>query len=257
MNVKTKKIISNIFYPLFALGILLAIWAVISAVEKKPLVLPQLDIVFLELFSKLSTAQFWTSVGWTLLTTLEAFSLSVIFAFVFAIIGTAFEPFHKVISPICTVLRATPTMAVILLSVLWIDNKDCPLFIGFLIAFPLLYSLFRQAFISVDKDILEMAKVYKISKPQQLQSIYIPSVLPSVLNSMQSAISLTVKVVIAAEVIAYANDTIGFQMIMDKISFEVPSLLAWTLTAIILSFILEMLVGFFKWLAEVKYGYRV
>ncbi|MDD4840082.1 MAG: ABC transporter permease subunit [Clostridia bacterium] len=253
---KNKRVLLNIFYPLLALGIVLTIWTVAAEVKNKPLLLPSVQVVFGRLGEICTGSIFWRSIGSTLLRTVETFLLAFCFAFVFALIGTFWTPLHRVLSPIITALRAAPTMAIILLSTLWLDYNESPLLIGFLIAFPLLYSAIYSAFTGVDKRLLEMAKVYNVSKANQALSIYLPSVLPYILDSTKSVISLTVKVVIAAEVIAQTKLSIGIEMMRSNLVFDIPTLIAWTVVAIILSFLLEILVNGIKKLVGAKYGYQ-
>lgn len=253
---KYKKLL-NFIYPIVALALFLAVWAIFAEIEKKPLVLPQVDEVFSELFGLLDKKNTWQAIGGTLLDALYSFLLSVIFALILSTLGIVFEPFHRLLSPINTILRATPTMAVMLLSVLWLDYDDCPMFIGFLVAFPLFYALFRDNFLSIDKNLLEMAKVFKVSKADQIMNIYLPSILPNMINSMQNTISLIVKVVIASEVMSYVSHTIGFEMLISNNAVEIAKLLAWTIIAILLSFVLEIIFGIIKRLTERKFGKNI
>ncbi len=249
-----KNAIKNLIYPLISLLLFLSVWAIISKIENKPLAMPQVDVVFNEFFHLLGLKTTWVAISGTLLNTILSFGLSMIVAFVLSVITTFFSPLHKILSPIITILRSAPTMAVILLSTLWLDNDATPVFIGFLIAFPLLYSSFRLALCSVDEKTLEMAKVFNVQKIDVLRLIYLPSVASNFISSMQSVISLTVKVVIASEVIAYASKTIGFEMIKAKIDIETATLLAYTLLAILLSFILEGIFAIINKLVRRKYG---
>lgn len=253
---KSKSLILNIIYPLLALAIVLTVWAVAAEVADKPLLLPSIEVVFGKLGNLLAQSIFWQSVGTTLLRSLETFLLAFVFAVVLATLGTFWSPLHRVLSPIITVLRAAPTMAVILLSTLWLEYDESPILIGFLIAFPLLYSAVYSALQSVDKRLLEMAEVYKVSSFNKVRSIYLPSVLPAVLDSLKSTISLTLKVVIAAEVIAQTKSSIGIEMMKSNLVFDIDVLIAWTITAIVLSFLLELLMNGLKKLAGVKYGYH-
>ena len=251
-----KRLLQNILYPIFALLLFISVWAIIAYCENKPLVLPQIDIVFNSLFALIAKQSTWKAIAGTLIDTISAFSLSFVIALILSIISTIYPTLHKIISPINTILRATPTMAIILLSVLWLNYDKVPLFIGFLIAFPLLYSLFRESFISVDKNLLEMAKVFNVSKKDKLTNIYLPSVLPNIFANSATVISLTTKVVIAAEVLAYVSNTIGNEMQMASNMIESDILLAYTILAILLSFTLELVFTILKKLAEVKYGYK-
>ena len=225
MKPEVKRILANILYPTAALAAVLAVWAIVSAAKDIPILIPQLDRIFAELL--------------TAGRVLGSFLLSFAFAAVLAAVGTFFRPLHRFLSPIVTVLQSAPTMAVILLAVVWLDNSEVPLLIGFLICFPLLYNACRSAIDGVDPELVEMAKLYKLRPADKLTGVYIPSVLPAVADGARSAVSLCVKVVIAAEVLAQTKGSIGVEMQAASVMFEIARLMAWTVVAIVMSFVFE------------------
>ena len=252
-----KKLFKDILYPIIALLLFIAIYAIISAVDNRPLVLPQVDKIFNSFFSLLGTNEAWVAVGGTLLNVVLAFVISFIVAIFLAIISTIYPTLHKIIAPFNAILKAAPTVVIILLSVIWISNyREIPILIGFIIAYPVLYAFFRNTFVNVDKDLLDMTKTYKVSKWNQLRYVYVPSVLPSLLDSAGNVISLTVKVVIASEILAGLGNCIGseIKLAINWLPMEVA--LAYTLLAIVLSFILELIFLGLKKLAEAHYGYK-
>lgn len=255
MNKKTleklKKPLLNVLYPCIAIALVLAIWAIFSAVKNKPYIYPA-PAETLEIFFSLgNTGGFWKSVFGSIGRTLICFLISFISAFIFAVIGGFWTPFHKVMTPIVSILRSVPTMAVILLCMLWLDYKSAPVLIGFLIAFPILYQAIYSAINGVDKDIIEMAKLYKVGPLDRVKCVYLPAITPAVFDTVQSTLSLTLKVVIAAEVLCYTKNSIGFNMIKANLTAEISLLLAWTLLAVVISFVFEVIVIWLKRLWEV------
>ena len=241
---------ANVLYPVCALGVVLAVWAAVSAAKDIPLLIPQLDEIFAELGRVLGGSETWRAIGLTAGRVTGSFLLSFAFAAALAAAGAFLPALHRVLSPIVTVLQAAPTMAVILLAVAWLDNSEVPLLIGFLICFPLLYNSMHSAIANVDPELLEMAQVYKIRLHDRLTGIYIPSVLPAVADGCRSAVSLCVKVVIAAEVLAQTAGSIGIEMQRASVVFEIARLMAWTLVAIVMSFLFEGIVTGLKKLWE-------
>ena len=239
MKPGVKRILANILYPTAALAAVLAVWAIVSAAKDIPILIPQLDRIFAEFGGLLSRAEMWRAIGLTAGRVLGSFLLSFAFAAVLAAAGTFFRPLHRFLSPIVTVLQSAPTMAVILLAVVWLDNSEVPLLIGFLICFPLLYNACRSAIDGVDPELVEMAKLYKLRPADKLTGVYIPSVLPAVADGARSAVSLCVKVVIAAEVLAQTKGSIGVEMQAASVMFEIARLMAWTVVAIVMSFVFE------------------
>ena len=204
-----KRIVENILYPLIAFGLVLAIWAIVAKVKDNPLVLPMPDVV-LERFFKLGGEDgFWLAVFASILRTLISFVTSFVIALLFASLGGVFKPFHRVMSPIVTILRAAPTVAVILIMYAFLHNNTMAVVVGFLIAFPIMYSTFYTAIVGVDKDLIEMAKLYKVSPINRVRFIYLPSIANTLFDTSKSTLSLTFKVVVAAEILTSVAKSVG------------------------------------------------
>ncbi|MGN0795604.1 MAG: ABC transporter permease [Christensenellales bacterium] len=234
-----KNIFTAVFYPLCSISLIFIIWAIAASAIGKPLLLPAPGEVLKVYFSMLGEKEIWIYGGWTLLRTLECFIISAVIAFILSILAAFAKPVHKIFSPIITILRAAPTLAVILLILIWVDYAYAPVIIGFLIAFPILYSAFYSAITGVDENLLKMGKSFKLSKKDVIRFIYIPSISKPCLDSMKSTVSLTAKVVIATEIMALTKKSIGLLMRTANLSFDTANLLALTIFAVVLSFILE------------------
>ncbi|NLL56564.1 MAG: ABC transporter permease subunit [Clostridiales bacterium] len=239
---KTNKLYKNIIYPVISLGLLILIWFVTAKVVDIELIIPSISATVKEFFALLGQKQFYSAILGTLNRTLISFLLAFIMAIALAIIS-AFLPFlNKLLSPIVTVVRAIPTMSLILLTIIWLNPQTSPLLIGFVIVFPIMYSSFYTAIISVDNDLIQMSKAYNVSKKDMVLSLYLPNIAPSFFDTVRSTISLNLKIIISAEVLAQTKISMGVMMQMSKAYLETAQLLAWTLVAIILSYLLEIIV---------------
>lgn len=242
-----KSAVLTVLYPLISLAIVLLVWLIAAKSLDKPLVLPEPKEAFSELFVILGEKQTYEYGALTVGRTFLSFIISTVTAFIFSIIGVLFKPFHKVLSPIVTVLRAAPTLPVIFLTVIWFDYSEVPVVIGFLIAFPLLYSSFYTALTGVDKNLVDMAKSFNVSKKNVIQYVYLPSIRRPCLESMKSVISLTLKVVVAAEITALTKKSLGLLFRIENLTYNISALLALTVFTVIISFILEGLFSLIIW----------
>ena len=242
-----KSAVLTVLYPLISLAIVLLVWLIAAKSLDKPLVLPEPKEAFSELFVILGEKQTYEYGALTVGRTFLSFIISTVTAFIFSIIGVLFKPFHKVLSPIVTVLRAAPTLPVIFLTVIWFDYSEVPVVIGFLIAFPLLYSSFYTALTGVDKNLVDMAKSFNVSKKNVIQYVYLPSIRRPCLESMKSVISLTLKVVVAAEITARTKKSLGLLFRIENLTYNISALLALTVFTVIISFILEGLFSLIIW----------
>lgn len=207
-NKKVVKSLLNVIYPLVTLGIVLAVWAIVAHCYNKPIVMPSPAVVLERFFLLFGEKSFWTDIAFSLLRVVECFALSFAFALVLGSLAGIFKPVAKVLAPIVSILRSAPTMAVILLALVWIGAKNAPLLIGFLVAFPVMYQGVQSSISGVDSDLVQMCDVYKVSFINRVRFLYIPQIAPTLFDCSQSTLSLTLKVVIAAEVLAYTKHSI-------------------------------------------------
>ena len=248
---EVKNFALNIFYPLLALALVLAIWAIWAAAEGKPYLVPSPAVVLGEFFSLGGEGGFWLAVLATLGRTLLCFVISFAFALALAALGGVFKPVHRVMSPFVSILRAAPTVAVILILYAFMDKQSMSVVVGALIAFPVLYSAFYSAIDGVDRDVLDMAKLYKVRAVDRVFMIYLPSIAGTLFDSSRATLSLTLKVVIAAEILTNLAGSIGHNIqFYYAAGDEMALLFAWTLVAIVFSFVLEGAVLLLKKLWE-------
>lgn len=240
MKAKTFKKYQNIFYPLITAALLLLLWYAVSAIVNKPIILPAPSVVLKDFFALWGEGVFWKSVLGSLWRAVRSFFYAVVFAAILSVIASFSVVFRKLFDPLVTVLRSVPTMSIILLALIWLSAASSPVLIAFLITFPTLYGVFLSALDGVDKDLIEMSNVYKVGKRDMVKDLYLPSVLPAAMDGMRSMVSLSLKVTIASEVMAQTRLSMGAYMQQSMIYFETAKLLAWTLAAIVFSYLLEL-----------------
>lgn len=241
-----KKIICEVLYPVAAMLLVVAIWAIVAKIKNKPLVLPMPDVVFERFFELGKEGGFWRAVGFSVLRTVICFFVSLAVAFVLSALSRVLTPVYRLINPVVTFLRAAPTVAVILILYAFFSEETLTFVVGFLIAFPILFSAIYSALTSVDDDIIEMTRIYKVKKIDVIKNVYLPEIAPAVFDTSRSTLSLTFKVIIAAEILTYVPKSIGGKIQSANASFDVAYLLSWTLVAIVFAFVLEGVVLIFK-----------
>lgn len=236
----------NIIYPLSAAALIFAAWLTMAALAGREIILPSPRAVFSSLFKLFALPEFYTKILYTLLRTLISFAAALLLALILASLSALYKPLYNFLSPIILLLRSTPTISIILLALIWLKTQIAPMFIAFLIIFPALYAATYGAIINVDSSLVEMSKVYKVSNKDMLLKLYIPSILPALFFSVKGNISLNLKIIIASEVLAQTQNSMGMGMQRSQIYLDTPALMAWTVVAIILSWLLEALTKVIK-----------
>lgn len=251
----TKKIykILDITLPIFTTLLIFAIYAIVSKAVGVELIAPSLGSVFKEFFALLGDVDFYKAALGTLARAALAYILSFGVATVLALLTKLCRPLKKSFAQIVAVIRVLPTISLILLTLIWFNSFQATVAVAFCVIFPMLYTCMCGAMDSVDKDLLQMAKVYKIDKKRLIFRIYIPQMTPTLFTGIKSSIGLNLKLVIAAEVLAQTAESMGLYMQLAKINLDTASLLAWTLVAVVMGALVEGLVAIIekrtvKWL---------
>ncbi len=60
--------------------------------------------------------------------------------------------------------RSIPNMVLIVLTLIWFSKESAPYIVVFIMVFPVLYDAILGSMKNIDKNILEMADLYKVSE---------------------------------------------------------------------------------------------
>ncbi len=242
-----SKNVTNMLYPLLGIGLFVLIWFIVSTIVGVEMILPTPIQSLTKLFSLIGAKEFWLAVASTIGRALYGFAVSFALALLLAILSYIVKPIEKVLNPIIVVLRAVPTMSIILLALIWMKSATAPILIAFLILFPQLYASFLSALNGINRELIDMSKVFKVPVYKRIIGLYIPEALPSTLDAMRANVSLSVKVTIAGEVLAQTYNSMGVSMQISKMYLDTGELLAWTIMAIVLSYLLEGVFALIKY----------
>lgn len=241
-----KRLIENIVAPIVGLAAFIGIWFAAAGAIGVSIILPSPAETLRKFFSLLKEKFFYVAVGHTLVRTLEGFSIAFVLAAIFAFLSKISVFFRKAFSPFSVVVRVLPTISVILLVLIWFKSATAPFVITFIVIFPMLYTSVLNAADGVDRNLVEMGRVYGFSAPKLIYRIYLPQMTPAVLTAVGITLSFSVKLTVAAEVLSSTKESMGRYMQTSSAYIETATLLAWTIAAILLGFLLESLVFLIK-----------
>lgn len=200
--------------------------------------------VLKKLFELVQSPYFWQSIGMTFLRISTGYLSGVLLGTVCAVLTVAVPFLKALLYPLISLVKATPVASFIILALVWIKKDGVPIFITFLIVFPIIWANVSEAIVNTDVRLLEMAKVFSLGKKSVLKNIYVHSVLPYFAAGCTTAMGLAWKAGVAAEVIAMPRTSVGYNLYRSKINIETADLFAWTLVVILFSVVLERLIVF-------------
>ncbi len=235
----------------FSIFTILVIWEVLSIIVGNDVKLPSFIDTLKALYIIITDETFFISISNTMIRVLKSFSISFVFAVILGILSGFFNPIYYLLKPIILVQRSIPTMAVILLSLIWLNREISPILVGSLIVFPVLYTSVVSSIRQVDKKLIEMVNVYKLDLKRKIRYLYIPSIKESLLSISAVAVSLCIKVTVAAEVLSQPKNAIGTSFQLEKAAINTAGVFAWAIIAILIASLFEYIVGL-KWLKRIK-----
>ena len=238
-----KAFWKNLGLSVCGVGVLALVWLVAQTVVGNELIVPNLFACLKKSVFLLFDCAFWLMALSTIKRVVVAFCISFILALIFALIAYLYPLFEQIVAPIIGALRATPILGVLLIILIWTNAAVAPVVVACLSLFPMLYVEILSAFKGVDKDLIEMSKVYEVPIKKQITMLYLPSVLPFIIKQSGAALGFGVKLVVSAEVLARTANSLGNKMQDMQILSETPTLFALIILSCVLSFVVETTFG--------------
>src|SRR4051794_2646313 len=120
---------------------------------------------------------------------------------------------HRIVDPTLQALRSIPSIAWVPLFILWFGIFEASkiILIAVGVFFPV-YLGVMGAVMSVDRKIVEVGRVFRLSGPAMVRRILLPAVMPTYVISLRAGLGLGWMFVVAAEFLG-ASTGLGFLLI--------------------------------------------
>ncbi len=220
----------------------LLLWSTAALLMNNPLIIPTPWETLAAMLKLVRTPEFFAATGATVVRGLIGFTLSIALGLGVGIAAGLKEWVDTLLKPLMVSIRSTPVIAVILLSLIWFSNDTAPVFIGFLIMFPIIAGNVTEGIRNVDRHLVDMARIYRVKRPRIMWEIYMPSIMPYFLSGVTSAVGIGWKAVIASEVLSQPQFAMGTRMQTAQTYLQVSDVLAWTVLAVILGYLFELII---------------
>lgn len=229
----------------------LLVWQAAAAALNQPLLLSSPVRVAERLFVLLGEKTFYRALWFSLERIALGALLGMLLGAVLAYLAAHCRAAEYLLRPLMLSVRTVPVASFIILALIFLSARQLSVFISFLMVLPILYSNLLQGFRALDKGMLELAQVYRLSVWRRLLYVELPGVKPHLLSGAATAMGMAWKSGVAAEVIGIPTGSIGEHLYQAKVYLDSSSLLAWTAVIVLLSMLFEKAV-----LGILKLGYR-
>ena len=252
-----KKFISNKFV-LFFLGVIfvIALWIMLSLLfDKNGMIFPSPVLTFKEFFILLGESTTYKNLGFTFLRMLMGFVLSFVGALILGILAGNHPHLYQFLKPLMTVIKSIPTVVLLFLFIVLIAPKNAPIFLVFVVCFPILYEGVAGGIRNVDQEMIDSAKVDGANYFRTTTRIKLPLAVPYIIVGLVSSFALSFKIEIMAEVIT-GTTTNGLGAAISFLKKDdptnMPIIFAYSLFAIILMLLVSLLEEVIKQILKKK-----
>lgn len=194
--------------------ILAAIWEIVVAqgwVQGR--LMPPPSKIGVTLWELAKTGELLTHATATLLRVAAGFGFGALAGTILGAISGALPVGRALLDPTLQALRAIPSIAWVPLFILWFGIFEASkiILIAAGVFFPV-YLGVAAAILSIDRKIIEVGRVFRLSKLQMARRVLLPAILPSWIVSLRSGLGLGFMFVVAAEIMG-ASEGLGYLLV--------------------------------------------
>lgn len=247
-----NKYLRKTLIYLFSFIVIVIIWAVACEIVGNDYVLPSPWETFAKLGDVIGQKNFRTAYGNTMLRSLISFAISLVAALFVATLSKLSRILREMIVPVLAVMRSLPTMAVILMLLVWLNPGTAPIAVTIMVILPMLYTSALAAFDQVDIELISMCRVYKVPVLKRILHVYLPISGAYLVSESGAALAFSVKLMVSAEVLSNTYKSLGGMISQSKVYMDMPEMLALTMFAVATGVAIELLFGLiqrllFRW----------
>ena len=122
-----------------------------------------------------------------------------------------------------------PALVTIILCYLWFGLTEAAAVLAVAVnKIPTVVVTVREGAKAVDRDLMAVAKVYRVGRLTTLFKVYLPQLYPYLMAAARSGLALIWKIVLVVELLGRSNG-VGFQLNIFFQYFDIGSILAYTL----------------------------
>ena len=225
---------------LTALGVVAILigWQLLSLFMNRAIMASPLD-TFRALVDLLGQGSFYVQILITLERLVVGLAIGAVLGLVLGVLAGLGPGLRSFLEPLRWVGMTIPAVIIALLAMLWFGlGNGAVIFIVAVVVVPGIYVNTVAGVLTIDRRLVEMGGVYRLSRRLLLSEVYLPGIASPVAAGLTVAAGVAVRAVVLGEVLA-ATDGIGYAFSRANSYFETPTLFAWVLVLLALMAILE------------------
>jgi NitT/TauT family transport system permease protein len=223
---------------LLSLLSLLLVWTLTAAFAPTELLPPPWQ-VFERIYDEISKGELVYHCMATLGRVIAAFTLAMVIGIMIGLVMGLQKAIGRFFDPWLLLMLNLPALVIIILSYLWVGLNEVAAILAVTInKIPNVAVTLREGAKALDRDLLEMARCYRLSKRTTLTEVIWPQLTPFIAAAARSGLALVWKIVLVVELLGRSNG-VGFQLHLYFQMFDITGILAYSIAFIVIIWVIE------------------
>lgn len=199
----------------------------------------------------------WYHIGMTMWRVLVAFIITMLLGTIIGVLSGASKTLDKLLEAWTVTGLAVPRILPVVVAYLLIGLNDTAAITALVIILvPQVVVQMRESIRAMDTKLLEMARAFRRPRLQVWRQVILPQLAPYLLGTARSALSLTWKMVVFAELLGRTNG-VGYQINFYFQMFEMRGILAYGLAMTVVLAVVDLSILYlsertFRWRRPVE-----
>ena len=192
------------------------------------------------IFDHISEGELQHHVGITLARVGVSFFIAMAFGTALGMIMGSNRRWNLALDGVLVLALNIPALVVIILCYIWFGLGEFAAILAVAInKFPVVVVTMREGARAVERDLLQVARAFRIEARRTFFQIYLPQLYPYLLASARSGLALVWKIVLVVELLG-RSDGVGFQLAVFFQFFDIASILAYSFAFISVVMVIEL-----------------
>jgi NitT/TauT family transport system permease protein len=223
---------------LVSLGLLVAAWYV-GAKLAGPRMLPGPISVATAIWTEATTGELAFQLGVTLARVAVSFAIAMLLGTVLGVVMGRYRLADRFADPWLVVLLNLPALVIIVLAYVWAGLTEAAGIAAVVLnKLPNATVMVREGARSFDRQLDEMAEVFRMSPWTRLRHVLLPQLAPYLAAAARSGLSLVWKIVLIVELLGRPNG-VGFEIGTAFQLFDVRRILAYAIVFVLVMLAIE------------------
>ncbi len=235
------KHIPDFWVRALSLPVFFVLWEIVAAVLQSP-VFPGPVTVALNMWYHLTDGHLVSSVLITLRRVVLSFVIAMLVGIAIGILMGSRRRLGLFLEDWLILGLNIPALVVIILSFIWFGLTETAAILAVVVnKVPLVAVILKEGAKAVDRDLMQVAQIYRLPWQERLWQVYLPQLYPYIMSAARSGLSLIWKIVLVVELLG-RSDGVGFDLHGFFQFFDIASIFAYTFAFIGVILFFEMLI---------------